>query len=169
RWKRRFEKLLDIISSTLSNSAIDAVEQMPGNEELAIEPSMEEVDAASGKLANDQAVEAYNLCDDLFMPGLTEDSATMKCLHSFMLTVWRLEVIDSRIKRRCHHGAVQEKGLAQMRQLPRHLPRVPRGQGASEDSDNSPQQILRIKENPPGSSPRCPTPPVDSRHDVRRA
>ncbi|CAM9724317.1 unnamed protein product, partial [Sphacelaria rigidula] len=88
-----FEKPLNTISSTVDNYAIDAIEQMPGNAALAAEPSMKEVKEASGKLANGRAVEAHNLYGELSMLGLAEISATLKCLHNLVLTVWRLEVV----------------------------------------------------------------------------
>ncbi|CAM9188812.1 unnamed protein product, partial [Sphacelaria rigidula] len=64
--KEWFEKLLNAISFTLKDSAVDAIEQMPGNAALAAEPSIEEVKKASGKLTNGKAVGTDNLCNELF-------------------------------------------------------------------------------------------------------
>ncbi|CAM9230968.1 unnamed protein product [Sphacelaria rigidula] len=56
RWEKWFEKLWNAISTTLDDSAIDAIEQMSGKAALTTEPSMEEVKEASGNLTNGKAV-----------------------------------------------------------------------------------------------------------------
>ncbi|CAM9723617.1 unnamed protein product [Sphacelaria rigidula] len=55
---------------------------MPGNAALATEPSIEEVKEAPGKLTSGKAVGTDNLCGELLKLSLTEDSATLKCLHN---------------------------------------------------------------------------------------
>ena len=77
RWKYWFEKLLNAISSTttLDSSAVDAIEQMPGNATLAADPTMEEVKGVWGKLANGKTIGTDNLRGGLFKLVLSEDSA----------------------------------------------------------------------------------------------